>query len=182
MNIKKEQLTYELDNVKPAEINRPTKTDKKSWHEISVYIGEGWDEWWAYYNIGVFVQDEKFEDALENESLNEFFANKMAKDFLRFWESSCDDDRQLFIDLIDMLQESSAYGYYEEDIDTATEMIEKGEQDPIEIDVLQEIVLPYVEITDEGVYDNGDKKAAEDYFKIAIYLDDDGCVDSYSQK
>ena len=73
MNIKKEQLTYELDNVKPAEINRPAKTDKKSWHEISVYIGEGWDEWWAYYNIGVFVQDEEFEDALENESLNEIF-------------------------------------------------------------------------------------------------------------
>lgn len=182
MNIKKEQLTHELNNIKLAEIALPVKTDKKEWHEISVYIGEGWNEWKTYDNVGVFTRDEEFENALECESLTEFFANKLAKDFLGYWNSSRDDYRENFVDLIYMLQESSAYDCYEEEIDTALELIEKGEQYPIDIDELQEIVLPYIEITDEGVYDNEDKKTAEDYFKIAIYLDDDGYIDSYSEK
>lgn len=69
----------DLDDAELAKSDCPGRIDNAKWHEVSIELGEGLDEWDAYYSIGIYATDEDFETMLDNEALEEYFAHKKKK-------------------------------------------------------------------------------------------------------
>lgn len=146
------------------------ETKERKWHGLYVSIG---DDWEVFEDVGVYVSDDELYDALEDGEIAEYFAYKVAADFLRFWKEDPNDSlAELFVNLIKALKEEDAYDVYTDEIDEALEAIENQEQDAIAADILGEILVDYTQVYDEGEWDfDEDEDPSECPYEMELYWD-----------
>ena len=146
-----------------------TNMKERKWNGLYISIVNDCE---VYEDVGVYVSEDELYDALTNGDIAEYFAYRVARVYLDYWNKQDLYAKDLLPNLLESLNEEDVYGEYADEIEDALDKIAEGKQNPIVIDDLAEMLIEYIEVYDEGEWEfDEDEDSTECPYEIGLYWD-----------